>query len=155
MFKVGDKVRVIAKSEYKEEHDPVIGWETEIIGEYDELSVVVKRDDMYGHRGHIFGEVNGWEIKKNRLELISKDEEKAAEPAKEDVVNHPSHYKAGGIETIDFIESKGLDYYLGNTVKYISRAGKKDPAKELQDLEKAAWYLNRKIQKMKEAKNES
>ncbi len=153
MFKVGDKVKVVAKSVYKEEHDPEIGWETEIIGEHNELEVVVKRNDEYGHSWHAFGGNKGWIISKVRLELISKAEEQ--QTAKEDVVNHPSHYKAGGIETIDFIESKGLDYYLGNTVKYISRAGKKDPAKELQDLEKAAWYLNRKIQKMKEAKNES
>lgn len=61
-----------------------------------------------------------------------------------DPVEHPSHYCDGGIETIDFIEAKGLPYHLGNAVKYISRAGKKDD--ELQDLRKARWYLNRYIQ---------
>jgi len=60
-----------------------------------------------------------------------------------DPVNHPAHYTAGGIETIDFIEAKGLDYLLGNTVKYIARAGKK--ADELEDLAKARWYLDRAI----------
>jgi hypothetical protein len=61
-----------------------------------------------------------------------------------DLVNHPPHYKAGGIETIDFIEAKDLNYRLGNVIKYVSRAGKKstDP---VQDLEKAAFYLNREI----------
>ena len=61
-----------------------------------------------------------------------------------DPVNHPSHYCDGGIETIDFIEAKGLPYHLGNAVKYISRAGKKDD--ELEDLKKARWYLDRFIQ---------
>lgn len=65
---------------------------------------------------------------------------------KHDVVNNPAHYTAGGIETIDFIEAKGLDYHLGNVVKYVSRAGKKS-ADSLEDLKKAQWYLNRAIEK--------
>ena len=63
-----------------------------------------------------------------------------------DVVNHPPHYKVGGIETIDFIESKNLDYHLGNVVKYVARAGHKDNKK--QDLEKAKWYLERALSKL-------
>ena len=62
-----------------------------------------------------------------------------------DVVNHPSHYKVGGIETIDFIEGKNLGYNLGNAVKYISRADHQ--GNRLQDLQKAQWYLNREINK--------
>jgi hypothetical protein len=67
-----------------------------------------------------------------------------------DLVNHPPHYKSGGIETIDFIEAKDLNYRLGNVIKYVSRAGKKasDP---VQDLEKAAWYLQREIDARKSA----
>jgi hypothetical protein len=65
-----------------------------------------------------------------------------------DNVNHPDHYKVGGIETIDFIEAKGLDYYLGNVVKYVSRANHKGNRRE--DLEKAKWYLNRAISQIKE-----
>jgi hypothetical protein len=61
----------------------------------------------------------------------------------EDKVNHPSHYKVGGIETIDFIEAKELDYHLGNVVKYISRANHKDD--KLENLKKAQWYLNRAV----------
>jgi len=64
------------------------------------------------------------------------------EPAA-DPVNHPAHYKAGGIETIDFIEAKKLGYNLGNVVKYITRADLKGNRK--QDLEKALWYLKREI----------
>ena len=62
-----------------------------------------------------------------------------------DPVNHPSHYTDGGIETIDFIEAKKLGYHLASALKYISRAGKKDPAKTIEDLRKAEWYLKRYI----------
>jgi hypothetical protein len=64
------------------------------------------------------------------------------EPAS-DPVNHPAHYKTGGIETIDFIEAKGFNYNMGNAVKYISRAEHK--GNKQQDLEKAIWYLNREL----------
>ena len=67
-----------------------------------------------------------------------------------DPVNHPPHYKSGGIETIDFIEAKDLNYRLGNVIKYVSRAGKKD-SDPIQDLEKAAWYLRREIDTRKKA----
>ena len=63
-----------------------------------------------------------------------------------DPVNHPAHYM-GKIEVIDFIEDKKLGYHLGNAVKYIARAGKKDPEKTVEDLQKAVWYLNRYIMK--------
>jgi len=63
------------------------------------------------------------------------------------MVNNPLHY--GGAdnpyEAIKVIEAWGLDFHLGNTVKYISRAGKKETDKELQDLKKALWYLQRRI----------
>lgn len=67
-----------------------------------------------------------------------------------DPVNHPSHYTDGKIEVIDFIEDKKLGFCLGNAVKYIARAGKKDPTKEVEDLEKARWYLERRIKQLKE-----
>lgn len=60
-----------------------------------------------------------------------------------DSVNHPPHYKVGGIETIDFIEAKKLNYNLGNVVKYITRADHKGNRNE--DLQKALWYLNREL----------
>jgi DNA-binding CsgD family transcriptional regulator len=62
---------------------------------------------------------------------------------KADPVNHPAHYKVGGIETIDFIEAKKLGYNLGNVVKYITRSDHK--GNRLQDLRKAQWYLEREI----------
>ena len=60
-----------------------------------------------------------------------------------DMVNNPPHYTTGGVETIDFIEAKKLDYNLGNVVKYITRADHKGDKYE--DLCKARWYLNRAI----------
>ena len=62
---------------------------------------------------------------------------------KPDPVNHPAHYKVGGIETIDFIEAKKLGYNLGNVVKYLTRADHK--GNKLEDLRKAQWYLTREI----------
>ena len=68
-----------------------------------------------------------------------------------DMVNHPDHYTSGKIEVIDFIEDKGLNFNLGNVVKYVARAGHKKSsgksvdAKALEDLKKAQWYLNREI----------
>ena len=62
-----------------------------------------------------------------------------------DNINHPEHYKHGGIETIDFIEAKNLNYRLGNVIKYVSRAGHKGAL--LEDLKKARWYLDREISK--------
>jgi hypothetical protein len=68
------------------------------------------------------------------------------EPAP-DSVNHPAHYKVGGIETIDFIEAKKLGYNLGNVVKYLTRADHK--GNKLEDLRKAQWYLTREISALK------
>lgn len=65
-----------------------------------------------------------------------------------DIVNHPSHYTDGKIEVIDFIEEKSLNFHRGNAVKYIARAGKKDPTKEIEDLKKAEWYIHREIQRL-------
>jgi hypothetical protein len=67
--------------------------------------------------------------------------------SKSDPVNHPAHYKTGGIETIDFIEAKELSYHLGNVVKYVTRADHK--GNKLEDLRKAQWYLTRAIETAK------
>jgi hypothetical protein len=69
---------------------------------------------------------------------------------KEDLVNHPSHYTQGKLEVIDIIEDSGLDYLLGNCIKYILRA--KHKKHFLTDLEKAQWYLARRIKNAKEGK---
>jgi len=65
------------------------------------------------------------------------------------MVNNPPHYNVGGISVFEFIEAKQLNYGRGNVVKYVSRAGVKDAATELQDLEKAQWYLTAEIERLK------
>jgi hypothetical protein len=68
-----------------------------------------------------------------------------------EMVNHPSHYQFGKnneYEAIKVIDAWELDFHLGNAVKYISRAGKKDPNKEIEDLKKALFYLDRKIKNL-------
>jgi hypothetical protein len=77
--------------------------------------------------------------RKAKIRMMQGGEEK-------ETVNHPPHYKVGGIETIDFIEAKGLDYCLGNVVKYITRADHK--GNKIEDLRKAQWYLTRAISKI-------
>lgn len=77
-----------------------------------------------------------------------------------DNINHPGHYTTGSIEVIDFIEDKGLNFNLGNVIKYVVRnglkrsVGKSMQQKALEDLKKARWYLDREIatrEKMMEA----
>lgn len=70
-------------------------------------------------------------------------------PVLPDMVNHPPHYKVGGVETIDFIEAKKLNYNLGNVVKYISRHDLKGD--RLENLRKAQWYLDREINNLKQS----
>jgi hypothetical protein len=94
-----------------------------------------------------------------RIELIKPQDRKAIAEVlhsitqgrgTQDNVNHPPHYKVGGIEVIDFIESKGLTYNLGNVVKYVSRADHK--GNKLEDLKKAQWYLNREVSNLEKSK---
>ena len=70
-----------------------------------------------------------------------------------DPVNRPSHYTDGKIEVIDFIEDKKLGFCLGNAIKYIARAGKKNKDKEVEDLKKAKWYIDRRIKELEEIQN--
>lgn len=67
-----------------------------------------------------------------------------------ELINHPSHYggKDNPYEAIKIIEHFKLGFCLGNVIKYILRAGKKDPLKHLEDLKKARWYLDREIQNL-------
>lgn len=69
-----------------------------------------------------------------------------------ELVNHPEHYggKEDPYEVIKVIEAWGLGFHLGNTVKYIARAGKKDDI--IQELKKAQWYLQRKITRLEQLK---
>jgi hypothetical protein len=77
------------------------------------------------------------------------------EEFKKELVNHPQHYggKDNPYEAIKVIEAWNLGFCLGNTIKYISRAGKKDDT--IQELEKALWYLKREIKNLKDGKENS
>jgi hypothetical protein len=68
------------------------------------------------------------------------------EPEKKEQVNHPKHYNTGKFEVIDVIEDWQVDFHIGNVIKYVSRAGRKADDTEIQDLKKALWYLQRKIE---------
>ena len=98
-------------------------------------------DSLPGISAEDIAVVKSIAVKRGRPKLDKAAKESA------DPVNHPEHYKVGGIETIDFIEAKGLSYHLGNVVKYITRADHK--GNRLQDLEKAQWYLSREISRLK------
>lgn len=85
-------------------------------------------------------------VSKGTVEGVSRERET------HDAVSHPSHYTSGNIEVIDFIEDQKMCYHLGNATKYICRAGKKDPSKEIEDLRKAVWYINRWIEVLRKRK---
>ena len=80
------------------------------------------------------------------------EESEMDELPQNDPVNHPSHYTRGNIECIDFITDQKLNFCRGNAVKYIVRAGLKDPSKEVEDLEKAIFYINQEIKDIKAGK---
>ena len=73
---------------------------------------------------------------------------------KKEMVNHPDHYHPGTYEAINVIEAWDLNFNLGSAIKYISRCGLKPDAelskkeKTLEDLRKAAWYVNREIERL-------
>jgi hypothetical protein len=69
-------------------------------------------------------------------------------PPSSDRVNHPAHYNTGQFEVIDVIDDWQLDFYLGNVVKYVARAAHK--GQELEDLKKARFYIQRRIDKLEQ-----
>lgn len=70
---------------------------------------------------------------------------------KNTIIDHPKHYTSNRIEAISVIEDWNLGFHLGNVVKYICRAGKKDDV--IQDLKKARWYLDRYIKKLEKERD--
>ena len=108
----------------------------------DEIRIVVSDGQ------HLF-DMKPENVKKAQFKVVDRDKNK------HDPVNHPSHYTDGKIEVIDFINDKKLNFNRGNVIKYVSRAGKKASKaldmrkKEIQDLEKALFYLNDEIKRLK------
>ena len=81
------------------------------------------------------------------LNCLDKEQEAFSVINKEDLVNHPSHYTAyKGIEVIQLTEQ--MNFNRGNAIKYIARAGLKHKDKEVEDLQKAIWYIKREIQRI-------
>lgn len=85
------------------------------------------------------------------LKEVWDEYKQAVKVEQDDKVNHPSHYTQGKYEVIEVIEDWNLGFNLGNAIKYIGRAGHKDNI--IQDLEKAKWYIEREIKRLKQ--NES
>lgn len=142
-----DKLVSYIKDYTKHELEDVLDNEERYSG--DEPNCIVSYADIYNSIKHPM----------NHNEDYSYQDE---QDAQHDSVNHPNHYNDGNIEVIDFIEDKNLDFHLGNAIKYISRAGKKheqgmsNKQKEINDLRKAMWYINRKIDQLKnEGKDEN
>lgn len=108
--------------------------------EADELAV---RNDL------LFGE-DTMQTKENFIAQMQKPKEaEPIEDAPNEAVNHPDHYHSGTYEAINVIQAWGLNFNRGNVVKYLCRAGLKDPDKEVQDLEKALFYLLAEIESLK------
>ena len=93
----------------------------------------------------VINAVNELTEKENIYNNLSEDEGDKMEEVNKNV-SHPSHYNQG-IEAIDIIESWDLNFSLGNAIKYILRSPYK--GKQIEDLEKARWYIDREINRLK------
>jgi hypothetical protein len=136
---------VVAKTEPKKVRPTPQKWKTLHISSSDN-SVEKAMELAYQAgkgRNRVQEEVDKYHVKLKNVAPYVPVQIEMFEP-KSDPVNHPAHYKVGGIETIDFIEAKRLNYNMGNAVKYITRADHKGSRK--QDLEKAIWYLKRELE---------
>lgn len=113
-------------------------------------------DCKYAHKDYCVWEaLNGFFYGENEIDIIKDWHETLfPEQYQNDPVNHPAHYTSGKIEVADFIADQRLNFDRGNAVKYLCRAGMKDPACEIQDLEKAIWYINHEIKTLKERNND-
>lgn len=131
---------------YNPEMDDYVG-KVGFIEEYDKLFnsfIVIFPDDFWRYPADLV--IKQLEQKEELVEMMEKDKEAGIydDDSEEDVVNNPSHYQLkSGIQVIDIIEGAGLGFHLANVIKYVLRAGKKDPSKTKQDIDKAIWYLER------------
>ena len=99
----------------------------------------------------IWGEVKEWASMESERKPppLDSPNTQALDYVKPDPVNAPPHYTRLSPQPIDVIEAWGLGFHAAQVVKYLSRAGFKDPKKLIEDLEKAAFYLNRWIERLK------
>ena len=116
------------------------------------ISISIELKTIHDNLDAIFNRLNNLEAFIADKQMIAVYDNKEGKMIEN--VNHPTHYggKDSLYETVKVIEAWGLTYNTGNAVKYISRAGKKDPAKHIEDLEKAVWYISREIENLKNGK---
>lgn len=140
-FHVGDKVRIAPGA-----------WVTKVSGIH--VGDVGEVMDVDEHATYpYFVEVDGQRsdyFKDSELrpaDIFAQDTEVSAIADAVDVVNHPPHYNRFPVEVINITEQ--LDFNRGNAVKYLARAGFKEGVDEMEDLSKAAWYVNRAIEKLR------
>lgn len=146
-FKTGDKVKLNAlyfeETDYGDKTGPK---KDEILtllkineGSFQNCVVSFITTDTH----YIFGnEGPRWYINSTHLDLVKTIN---LNDTKSDPVKSPSHYNHGKIQPIDFIRDQDLNYNCGAVVKYVCRAGRKDPSKHKEDLEKAMAYLQHEI----------
>lgn len=93
-----------------------------------------------------------WLVSETMREAVAREfgeeEKQCIKQTPDNSVDHPSYYNSGSIEAIEVIDDWDLGFCLGNAVKYIARAGKKNPEKKIEDLEKAIWYIQHEIEKV-------
>jgi len=132
-MEVGDRVTIDTNGRLKwADHNMAT------IKEFNDPNLIVVQIDDMDTKIPPYGMVTVFDYEISPIPMI--------ETPETDPVNHPSHYTDGKYECIDYLEVRGFirDGYLFNAVKYISRAGKKDPEKYEEDIQKAIWYLNRR-----------
>ena len=105
----------------------------------------------------VFHKDDGTEILYSRVDNkgdydTEEDSSESKPLSEQSAVNRPSHYNMGKYEVVDVINDWNLNFQKGNAVKYIARAGHKDPSKEIEDLEKALFYINYEVSRLKSLK---
>lgn len=109
---------------------------------------------VIGVEGNIVKVSDGNEVTYVDCSKVKIEKVSFSTPNKKEMVNHPDHYHPGTYEAINVIEAWDLNFNLGSAIKYISRCGLKPDAelskkeKTLEDLRKAAWYVNREIERL-------
>lgn len=109
---------------------------------------------VIGVEGNIVKVSDGNEVTYVDCSKVKIEKVSFSTPNKKEMVNHPDHYHPGTYEAINVIEAWDLNFNLGSAIKYISRCGLKPDAelskkeKTLEDLRKAAWYINREIERL-------
>lgn len=147
-LEIGDFVRVVKNPKTAIGHDisfinKYAGLFGTVIGEDYDQAYWVRMDDGLPDE-IIFAESDLIFVEHQHIEHQNVDKMKVEQ---DNVISHPSHYTQG-IECMDYIESHKFNYARGNVIKYVTRAGLKDESKEIEDLKKARWYLDREISRL-------